>query len=236
MAQMAHFRTSEYRPRARVLIVDDQPVVRERLTQLIKHEVALQLCGETDNAPDVFEMIARKQPDIVVTGLALKGAHGLEFIKDLRLQYPDLRVLVFSIYDESLYAERAIRAGANGFITKREPTKELLRAIHTVMRGEIYLSEKVMGETVRRFFSRSPVRLGSELHLLSDRELEIFELIGGGCSTKQIANTLHLDVKTIETYRSRIKVKLGLGSGAELITRAQTAFRQITSASRVEGD
>jgi DNA-binding NarL/FixJ family response regulator len=236
MVHMPQSKKSDATTKARVLIVDDQPVVRERLAQLIRGEAGLELCGEADNPCRAFEVIVDKQPHLVVTGLALKDAHGLEFVKDLHLQYPHVRVLVFSLYDESLYAERAIRAGANGFLTTREPTKEVLRAIHTVLNGEIYLSHKVTGETVRRFFSRSDVELESELCRLSDRELEIFELIGGGRSTKQIANALHVDVKTIETYRSRIKVKLGLRTGVELVARAQASLREITSGRRIEED
>ena len=234
MVQMPQLKKSDAATKARVLIVDDQPVVRERLAQLIRGEAALELCGEADNPPRAFELLANMQPHLVVTGLALKDAHGLEFVKDLHLRYPHVRVLVFSFYDESLYAERAIRAGANGFLTKREPTKEVLRAIDMVLKGEIYLSPKVTGETVRRFFLRSALGLKSELSQLSDRELEIFELIGSGRSTKQIANALHVDVKTIETYRSRIKVKLGLGTGLELVARAQTSLREITSGRSVE--
>ena len=234
MVLIPQSKKSDATTKARVLIVDDQPVVRERLVQLIRGEAGLELCGEADNPCRAFEMIVDKQPHLVVTGLALKDAHGLEFVKDLHLRYPHVRVLVFSFFDESLYAVRAIRAGADGLLTKREPTKEVLRAIDMVLKGEIYLSQKVSGDTVRRFFSRSDLGLKSELCRLSDRELEIFELIGGGRTTKQIANALHIDVKTIETYRSRIKVKLGLGTGVELVALAQTSLREITSARRVE--
>jgi DNA-binding NarL/FixJ family response regulator len=234
MAQMAHFRTSEDGTRARVLIVDDQPVVRERLSQLISGERELELCGDVDNPSRAFELIEAKQPHLVVTGLALKGAHGLDFIKDLHLRYPHVRVLVFSMYDESLYAERAIRAGGNGFVTKRERTEEVVRAIHVVLRGGIYLSERVTGEALRRVFCRRALVIGAELKGLSDRELEIFEFIGNGRSTAQIARALHLSVKTIETYRSRIKIKLGLTTGAQLVARAKFSLREITSSSTME--
>ena len=234
MAQMAHFRTPEDRTRARVLIVDDQPVVRERLSELISGESDLKLCGDVDNPCRAFEVIEAKQPHLVVTGLALKAAHGLDFVKDLRLRYPHVRVLVFSMYDESLYAERAIRAGANGFVTKRERTEEVIRANRVVLRGGIYLSERVTGDALRRFFCRRALVIGPELEGLSDRELEIFEFIGNGRSTAQIARALHLSVKTIETYRSRIKVKLGLTSGGQLVARAKSSLRDITSSSTLE--
>jgi DNA-binding NarL/FixJ family response regulator len=234
MAQMAHFRTSGDRARARVLVVDDQPVVRERLSQLISGESELELCGDADNPSRAFELVEAKQPHLVVTGLALKGAHGLDFIKDLHLRYPHVRVLVFSMYDESLYAERAIRAGGNGFITKRERTDEVVRAIHLILRGGIYLSERVTSEALRRVFCRRALVIGAELEALSDRELEIFEFIGNGRSTSQIARALHLSVKTIETYRSRIKIKLSLTSGEQLVTRAKSSLRDITSSSTLQ--
>ena len=234
MVQMTHFKTPEDCTKIRVLIVDDQPVVRERLSQIISGGSELELCGAVDNPSRAFELVEAKQPHLVVTGLALKGAHGLDFIKDLHLRYPQLRVLVFSMYDESLYAERAVRAGANGFVTKRERTEEVIRAIHVVLRGGIYLSEQVTGEALRHFFCRRPRVIGAELEGLSDRELEIFEFIGNGRSTGEIARALHLSVKTIETYRSRIKIKLGLTTGAQLVARARSSLRETTSSSTFE--
>ena len=233
MAQMAHFRTPEG-ARDRVLIVDDQPVVRERLSELISGESDLELCGDVDNPSRAFELVEAKRPHLVVTGLALKGAHGLDFVKDLHLRYPQVRVLVFSMYDESLYAERAIRAGGNGFVTKRERTEEVVRAIHVVRRGGIYLSERVTSEALRHAFCRRAVVIGAKLEGLSDRELEIFEFIGNGRSTAQIARALHLSAKTIETYRSRIKIKLGLATGAQLVARARSSLRDTTSSSALE--
>jgi len=234
MAQLPHLRTPGKGTKARILIVDDQPVVRERLSQLVRGESELEVCGEVDSLSRAFELIEAKQPHLVVTGLALKGAHGLDFIKDLHLRYPHVRVLVFSMYDESLYAERAIRAGGNGFVTKRERTEEVVRAIHVVLRGGIYLSERVTGEALRRAFCRRAVVIGAELKGLSDRELEIFEFIGNGRSTAQIARALHLSVKTIETYRSRIKIKLCLTTGEQLASRARSSLRDTTSSSNLE--
>jgi DNA-binding NarL/FixJ family response regulator len=212
--------------KARVLLVDDQPVVRERLAQLIGSETDMSLCGETDDPRIALQLLATTKPDLIVTGLSLKDSHGLEFIKDLRLHYPDVRVLVFSMYDESVYAERAIRAGSSGFVSKRESTREVSRAIREILSGGIYLSSRVTGDTVRRFFGRSSNRPGSDLAKLSDRELEVLELIGRGRSTRQIAATLRLDIKTVETYRLRIKNKLGLRSMGELMMRAEELLRQ----------
>jgi DNA-binding NarL/FixJ family response regulator len=215
--------------KARVLIVEDQPIVRERLAELINSEPDLVPCGDADNPRTAFELIPRAKPNLIITGLALKESHGIEFIKDLRLRYPGVRVLVFSMYDESLYAERAIRAGASGFVSKYEPTKEVLCAIRRVLSGEIYLSERVTAHAVGQFFARSSLAPGSELDQLSDRELEVFELIGQGRSSRQIASALHLDLKTIETYRSRIKVKLKLNTATELAQHAQQSLQHTTS-------
>lgn len=165
----------------------------------------------------------------VITGLAIKGSHGLEFIKDLQVRYPDLRMLVFSMYDESVYAERAIRAGACGFITKREPTEEALRAIYQVLNGHIYLSPRLMTKTVQRTLAPASSEPASGLERLSDREVEVLELIGQGRSSREIATALHLSLKTIETYRSRIRVKLKLQSAADLIRHAQGPLEQMGS-------
>jgi DNA-binding NarL/FixJ family response regulator len=224
MAQVPKFEHVT-RSKARVLLVDDQPVVRERVAELIDGEMDMSLCGETDDPRIALRLVATKKPNLIVTGLSLKDSHGLEFIKDLHIRYPDVRVLVFSMYDESVYAERAIRAGASGFISKREPTKELLRAIRCVLEGEIYLSERIAAHSLRQFFVRSQRRSGSEFEQLSDRELEVFELMGRGLSSRQIAAALHLDPKTIETYRSRIKAKLDLRTSSELAQRAQQSLQ-----------
>ena len=202
--------------KARVLILDELPIIRERMAQLIESEPDLVVCGDTDDARKAKRIIADAQPDLVVTSLSLKNSHGLDFIKDLHASYPQLRILVFSMYDELIYAERAIRAGARGFIRKHESTKELLRAMRWVVDGEIYMSDQVTVTKVTRFFSRSSIKGLSSLEQLSDRELQVLQLIGHGQSTRQIANALHVDIKTIETYRSRIKVKLNLATAVEL--------------------
>lgn len=214
--------------KARLLLVDDQPIVRERLADLIANEPDLSVCGQTDDIHEAMKLIADTHPDLVITGLSLKEFHGLGLIKDLRLRFSGLRVLVFSMYDESLYADRAIRAGACGFVQKRASMAELLRAIRQVLSGHTYLSEKVAAEKIRQFFGRPLVRSGSPLEQLSDRELEVLQLIGQGRSTRQIANALHLDVKTVETYRSRIKVKLNLTCARELVQQAQHWVEQTT--------
>lgn len=208
--------------KARVLILDDLPVVRERVAQLIETESDLAVCGEADNAREAMKIIAATGPRLVVTGLSLKNGHGLDFIKDIHSHYPQVLILVFSMYDELVYAERVIRAGARGFIRKQENTKELMRAIRCVLGGEIYMSERVTVTKVTRFFARSSVKGLAPLEQLSDRELQVLQLVGHGQSTRQIASALYVDIKTIETYRSRIKVKLNLGTAAELGHYART--------------
>jgi DNA-binding NarL/FixJ family response regulator len=213
----------------RVFVIDDQPIIRERISDLLEHEADLELCGEADDIRTALELIARTRPDLVLTGLSFKHSHGLSLVKDLRTRFPAVHVLVFSMYDELLYGERAIRAGARGFIEKRATTKELLVAMRQVLGGEIYLSDKVSATTVGRFFRRPSPKPGSPLAQLSDRELEVFQLIGRGRSTKQIAAALRVDVKTIETYRGRIKVKLNLANATELVSQAKRHLQQIYS-------
>jgi DNA-binding NarL/FixJ family response regulator len=229
MAQIPKLQMLRGISKARVLIVDDQPVVRDKVAELISGEHDLAVCGATDDARAALEIIAAAKPALIVTGLALKDGHGLEFVKDVHARHPSVAVLVFSIYDEVLYAERAIRAGARGFLSKRAPTKELLRAIRCVLGGEIYVSERIAAHSIRHFFARPHRASASDLEQLSDRELEVFELIGQGRSSREIAAALHLDVKTIETYRSRIKAKLDLTTATELVQRAQQSVQYAVS-------
>lgn len=223
-------RNSSPTGKTRVFIIDDQPIIRERVIELINREPDLTICGEADEIRTAVELIARTRPDLVITGLSFQHSHGLGLVKDLRTRFPGMHVLVFSIYDELLYGERAIRSGARGFIEKRATTSELLRAVRQVLSGEIYLSNKASATTVGRFFRGPSPKAGSPLEQLSDRELEVFQLIGRGQSTKQIAAALRVDVKTIETYRGRIKVKLKLLNAAELRAQAKHYLEQMYSA------
>jgi DNA-binding NarL/FixJ family response regulator len=213
----------------RVFIIDDQPIVREGLRELLGCENDMVICGEADDPRTAMDLIAREKPGLVITGLSFKYSHGLGLIKDLRKLFPRVLVIVFSIYDELLYAERAIRAGARGFIEKRATTKELVAAIRRVLRGETYLSSRVAATTMRRFFGRESITPDSPLEQLSDRELEVLQLIGRGRSTRQIATALGVDVKTIETYRGRIKVKLKLANANELVVEAKNYLERSLS-------
>ena len=205
-----------------VAVIEDHPIVRQGVANLVRSEPDLLVCGEAGDVRQGIELIATTHPDLVLTGLSFAQSHGLAFVKDLHARFPRLRVLVFSMYDELLYAERAIRAGARGFVHKRQPMEELRRAIRHVLKGEIYLSDKVAAASIRRFFGRPLTKPGSVLEQLSDRELEVWRFLGEGRSTRQIARALRVDVKTVETYRARIKVKLKLSTSTELIQRAQS--------------
>lgn len=225
---MAKIPTLKIRPdvhKLRVLIVDDQPVVRERVAELVTREPDLAVCGGADSAAAAFKIIEACKPHLVVTDLCLKGGHGLEFIKDVRVRLPAVRILVFSMYDEGLYAERAIRGGASGFVSKHQPTEELVDAIRRVMKGEIYLSHSAAARSLRQFFGH-PVRMTTARGIvkLSDREIEVFELIGRGLSSREIARQLNLDVKTVETYRARIKTKLSIVSASQLTRHAYASL------------
>ena len=221
-------RQSSAGAKTKVLIVDDHPIVRQGLRGFIDQEADLKVCGEADDAPTALAAIKKLQPDIAVVDLSLKETSGLELIKDIKNQYPDVAVLILSMHDESLYAERVLRAGARGYITKQQATDHIIMAIRTVLAGEVYVSDhikqRVMGKLVG---DRHGV--GSEaIDRLSDRELEVFELIGRGHSTRQIAEKLYLSVKTIETYRQHLKEKLHLTDAAELL---QHAIRYVISSS-----
>jgi DNA-binding NarL/FixJ family response regulator len=231
MSATVNSREASSSKKKRVFVIDDQPIVRERLAEIIESEKDLERCGEADDVRQAIEQIAQTKCDLVITGLSFKYSHGVGLIKDLRARFPRLRVLVFSIYDETLYGERAIRAGARGFVEKRAPTRQLLAAIQQVLRGDVYLSDKVAGVSMRRFFGAPKVQPGSPLEKLSDRELEVLELIGRGRSTRQIATALRVDMKTIETYRGRIKVKLKLANAAELSAQARRYMEESYSPS-----
>jgi|ERR1041384_1470328 DNA-binding NarL/FixJ family response regulator len=212
----------------RVLVMDDQPIVRERVTQIVRSEPDLAVCGEADDAHEAFKLVEVAQPHLVITSLSLKNCHGLDFVKDLHSRYPQLLILVFSMYDETVYAERAIRAGARGFIRKHESTDELRRAIRWVLDGEIYMSDRVTVTKVTQFFARSSSKNESPTDGLSNRELQVLQLVGQGQTTRQIAAALHVDIKTIETYRARIKIKLNVASGTELAEQARKWLEQTT--------
>ncbi len=203
----------------RIYLVDDHPMVRERLAQMINHEADLVVCGEAMDGPEALRGIESAKPHLLITDITLKCSHGLELIKDLAALRPDLPVLVVSMHDESLYAERVLRAGAKGYITKQEATTKVLTAVRAVLNGQIYVGEKIIARLLNRT-ARGPSLGATPIEALADRELEVFQMIGRGLSTREIAQELRIGAKTVETYRMRIKEKLNLETGAELVREA----------------
>jgi DNA-binding NarL/FixJ family response regulator len=204
---------------AKVLLVDDHPIVRQGLAQLLDQSNDLKVCGEASSAQSALEAIGRLQPDIVIVDILLKGENGIELIKKIKSLYGKLPVLVMSMYDESLYAERALRAGARGYIMKEEATDKMLTAIRKIMQGDIYLSEGMVSRVLHRL-ADGKGEVGTPLDRLSDRELEVFQLIGEGLGTRQIAERLSVSVKTIESYRAHIKDKLELDNSNDVVRQA----------------
>jgi DNA-binding NarL/FixJ family response regulator len=204
-------------PVARVLIVDDHPAVREALTIRIAGQRDLEVCGEATDAAEALQLAAVTDPDVAVIDVALKTGNGIDLIKRLRARNAKVRAIVWSMYSEDLYAERALRAGAMGYINKEEASGKIIEAIRQVLDGKLYLSAAMTEKLVKRGVGRAGQGSGrSPIETLSDRELDVFRLIGQGLKTQEIATILHLSVKTVETYRDRIRQKLDLSDGTRL--------------------
>ncbi len=204
--------------KSRVLIIDDHVMVREGVAEIIKHEPDLDVCGTATTANEGLESVNKLKPDLVIVDITLPGKNGIEFIKDARAMQPNLRILVMSMHDESLYADRVLRAGGRGYIRKQEGGDKLIDAMRRVLRGDIAVSEKMTGKLLEKFSGRTT--MDSPLEGLSDRELEVFRLIGEGKTMKEIGDELHLSPKTVEVHRSHIREKLRISSAAELISYA----------------
>jgi DNA-binding NarL/FixJ family response regulator len=210
-----------------VLLIDDHPIVRQGLSQLINQEHDLHVVSEAASAREALDAMDRGSPDIAIVDISLDDRSGIELIKDLRARDPNLPVLALSMHDEALYAERALRAGAKGYIMKQEATEKVMGAIRKVLEGQIYVSERMASRLLNQFVSAKPGEEDSPLGRLSDRELEIFSMIGRGLGTREIANKLYLSIKTVEAHREHIKEKLKLKSGTELMRMAvQCALEQ----------
>jgi DNA-binding NarL/FixJ family response regulator len=203
-------------PRRQVLIVEDHPMMREGLRGVINREPGLQVCGEVENAHQAMEAVRKLAPDLVLLDITLPGKSGLELVKDLRTEHPGVRVLALSMHDEALYAERMLRAGAAGYITKQQPPGELVRAIHLVLDNHVYVSEEASESLLRRL-SGQPQKNPSPMAVLTDREFEIFQLFGEGKSPQDIAAQLHLSPKTVAVHNANIRRKLNLKTNARLI-------------------
>jgi DNA-binding NarL/FixJ family response regulator len=204
----------------KVLLVEDHPMFREHLGQLIDRDLGMSICGEADNIRDAMQLILETKPDIAIVDITLHGSSGLELLKDIKAQGLDINVLVLSMHDEELYAERALRAGAKGYITKNEASTEVIEAIRCVMKGDVYASRHMTAKLLERMTQKRSNTELAGMETLADRELEVFQMLGRGKSTREIAQTLNLGESTVETYRARIKEKLQLRSAAELYLRA----------------
>ncbi len=206
----------------KVFIVDDHPIVREGLAQMINREPDLAVCGDAQEMHAALQAIEVHKPHILIVDISLNGPDGLDLLKNIRSKDPSLPVLILSMHDESIYAERALRAGANGYIMKQEATERVLIALRRILNREIYVSDRVANKMLRRFVAggQSGAVKRSPLDALSDRELEVLHLIGEGHGTRQIAQELHLSVKTVESYQSHLKEKLSLSNSRELMQYA----------------
>ena len=211
--------TSGQQPnRKRVLIVDDHPITRSGLVQLINSQPDLEVCGEAGNAANALSALDACDPDLAIVDITLPDKNGLELIKDIRALRPGLPILLISMHEESLYAERVLRAGARGYVMKREGGEKLMQAIRQVAKGKISLSERMSGQILELFSGREPRRQRSRIEQLSDREFEVFELIGAGLSAREIAAKLHLSAKTVQAHRANIMRKLKVKSVSRLVS------------------
>ena len=204
----------------RILVVDDHPIVRQGLTLLINREPDLVVCGEAEETMGAMHVLASARPDVLIVDISLNGPDGLDLLKNLRTTHPNLPVLILSMHDESIYAERALRAGANGYIMKQEATGKVLVAVRRILNGEIYVSDRTASKMLKHYITGSGTLRNSSIADLSDRELEVFRLIGEGHGSRQIAEELHLSIKTVESYQAHIKEKLSLRSARELMQHA----------------
>lgn len=204
----------------KIYLVDDHPLMRKGIAMTLDLEMDFEVCGQAESAEEAISDISEIKPDIVVVDISLPGMNGIELIKHLKAQNPDLLMLVVSRHDEDMYAERAIKAGARGYLMKMEAGDVIVNAIRRILKGQIYLSEEINNKLLMGMMSGGQVGRSSPLEILSDRELEVFELIGNGSTTREIAERMHVSIKTVESYRTRIKTKLDISTGNELIKQA----------------
>ncbi len=204
----------------RILIVDDHPIVREGLTTIINEQTDLVVCGEAEDAQTALEAVGTLRPDLMIVDVSLKGINGIELVKLIQRRYEKIPILVLSMHDESLYVERVLQAGARGYVMKQEGTEKVVTAIHRILAGEVCVSDAMGKKLLSAFRGKGRDPKGPSVERLSDRELEVFRLIGQGYRPRQIADTLHVSVKTVETYREHIKQKMNFKNSAELLQHA----------------
>jgi len=204
----------------KIFLVDDHPLVREWLTNLLNQQADFLVCGESGNAPEALQLMETAAPDIAIVDLTLADGSGLELIKSIKAGRPGAAVLVLSMHDEMLYAERALRAGASGYIMKSEATQQVIQAVRTVLAGQMYVSARVASLLAQKLMGGQKPGVALPVAELSDRELEVFDMLGRGLGTRQIAVTLGISLKTVQAYCARMKEKLNLDSGTELLREA----------------
>jgi DNA-binding NarL/FixJ family response regulator len=204
----------------RIFLVDDHPVTRQGVGVLIDQEPDLVVCGQADSAPAALQMMQKIKPDLALVDITLKTTSGIELLKNVHALLPDLPVLIMSMHDESLYGERALRAGAKGYIMKHEASERILFAVRSVLDGDLYLSEKMKEKMLHRLVRSKKNEVVFTIDTLSDREMEVFQLIGNGFGTREIAEKLNLSIKTIDSYREHLKLKLRLDNGPDLVRHA----------------
>ncbi len=204
----------------KVLLVDDHPIVRQGIKMVLEQEPDFSICGEASSASEALQVLMGAKPDVAIVDLTLKESSGLELIKDIKIRQPKLLVLVLSIRDESFYAERALRAGARGYITKEEGTEKVVEGLRKILSGELYLSERISSKMIRKLVDSKTSENESLIHNLTDRELEILELIGAGLTTREVSERLHISIKTVNSHREHIKDKLKLDNSTELLKHA----------------
>ncbi len=206
--------------KARIIIVDDHPIMRHGLAQLINAQPKLEVCVLVGTVAEALAAIAASPPDLALVDISLPDRNGLELLKDIRALHPDVKVLIVSMHDESLYAERALRAGARGYIMKEEAADKLIAAVHTILAGRIYVSGEMSTRIIEMFSGNKSGDQASPLSRLTDRELEVFEVIGRGKATREVAEMLGISVRTVDAHRAHLKKKLGLKDGSELVRYA----------------
>ena len=201
----------------RIYIVDDHPLVRQGLSQIVASEADMEICGEAEDSPAAIRGVGEANPDAIIVDISLKGANGIELIKNLKAIHDDIPILVFSMHDETIYAQRALRAGAKAYVMKKESPSKVVDAIRKIIQGEIYVSPSVADQVLHQIVSGPGNVSTSPVDRLTDRELEVVQLIGRGLSSREVAESLHLSVKTIESHRAHVKEKLSLRNATELV-------------------
>jgi DNA-binding NarL/FixJ family response regulator len=207
-------------PVRKIIIVDDHPLVREGIRTLLNGQNDFQVCGEAASAHEALELMRKNLPDAAIVDLTLKDSSGLDLIKDIQIRFPRVLVLVLSMRDEGFYAERVLRAGARGYVTKEEGAEEVLRGLRRILDGQVHVSDRVASKVMQKIIAGAGEQTNNLLDSLTDRELQVFELIGNGLPTREIALELHISSKTVDSHREHIKEKLRLGSASELLRHA----------------